>query len=101
MESRRQRTAKVRNIKKKKANAESPIAGSSLSHIARFLEDYGEINIRIHSEIGCVATAADDDCTYATLVLRSGESLVQFLLRLDQALDKALTLGIFTDQINR
>jgi len=100
MESRRQRTAKIRNIKKK-ANAESPIAGLSLSHIARFLDDYGEINIRMHSEIGCVATAADEDCTYATLVLRGGESLVQFLIRLDQALDKALTLGIFTDQINR
>jgi len=100
MESRRQRTAKVRNITKK-ANAESPIAGLSLSHIARFLDDYGEINIRMHSEIGCVATAADEDCTYATLVLRDGESLVQFLIRLDQALDKALTLGIFTDQINR
>jgi len=55
----------------------------------------------MHSEIGCVATAADEDISYATLVLRRGESLVQFLIRLDQALDKALTLGIFTDQINR
>jgi hypothetical protein len=58
------------------------------------------VNIRTHSEMGCVATAADEDCTYARL-LRRGESLVQFLIRLDQALDKAFTLGIFTDQINR
>jgi len=100
VESRHQRSAKVRSIKKK-AKAEGPIAGLSLPNIAQFLEDYGEINIRTHSEIGCVATAADEDCTYATLVLRRGESLVQFFVRLDQALDKAFTLGIFTDQINR
>jgi hypothetical protein len=35
------------------------------------------------------------------LVRRRGESLVQLLVRLDQAIDKALTLGIFTDEINR
>ncbi|HVP50210.1 MAG TPA: hypothetical protein VMT56_03205 [Candidatus Bathyarchaeia archaeon] len=37
---------------------------------------------------------------YAMLVRRRGESLVQLLSRLDQAIDKALTLGIFTDEIN-
>jgi len=51
--------------------------------------------------IGCVATAVDEDCTYAMLVRRRGESLSQLLSRLDQAIDKALTLGIFTDEINR
>ena len=50
--------------------------------------------------IGCVATA-DEDCTYAMLVRRRGESLLQLLSRLDQAIDKALTLGIFTGEINR
>jgi hypothetical protein len=79
VESRHQRSAKVRSIKKK-AKAEGPIAGLSLPNIAQFLEDYGEINIRTHSEIGCVATAADEDCTYATLVRRGGESLGQFLI---------------------
>jgi hypothetical protein len=98
--SRRRRSAQVRSVKKK-VKTEGPISALSLPNIAQFLEDYGEINIRTHSEIGCVATAADEDCTYATLVRRGGESLVQFLIRLDQALDKALTLGIFTDQINR
>jgi len=51
--------------------------------------------------VGCVATAADEDCTYAMLVRRRGESFVQLLSRLDQAIEKALTLGIFTDEINR
>jgi hypothetical protein len=30
-----------------------------------------------------------------------GRSLLQLLSRLDQAIDKALTLGIFTNEINR
>ena len=51
--------------------------------------------------IGCVATAADEDCTYVMLVRRRDESLLQLLSRLDQAIDKAITLGIFTDEINR
>jgi hypothetical protein len=61
---------------------------------------YGEITIGRLSPIGCIATAADGDCTYAMLVRRRGESLLQLLTRLDQAVDKALTLGIFTDEIN-
>jgi hypothetical protein len=63
------------------------------------IED-GEITIGMLRPIGCVATA-DEDCTYAMLVRRRGESLLQLLSRLDQAIDKALTLGIFTDEINR
>ena len=51
--------------------------------------------------VGCVATAADEDCTYSMLVRRRGESLSQLLARLDQAIDKALTLGTFTDEVNR
>jgi hypothetical protein len=100
VESRPRRSVELRSIKKK-AKAEGPTSALSLPNITQFLEDYGEINVRTHSEIGCVATAADEDCTYATLVRRGGESLVQLLIRLDQALDKALTLGIFTDQISR
>jgi len=33
-------------------------------------------------------------------VRRRGESLSQLLVRLDHAIDKAFTLGIFTDEIN-
>jgi hypothetical protein len=34
------------------------------------------------------------------LVRRRSESLFQLLARLDQAIEKALTDGIFTDEIN-
>ena len=98
MESRRQHPARSHSIKKK-AKTESFPSVPALPHIAELIED-GEITIGMLRPIGCVATATDEDCTYAMLVRRRGESLLQLLSRLDQAIDKALTLGIFTDEIN-
>jgi acetylglutamate kinase len=100
VESRRQRPATSQRVKKKaQAKAESPVAAFSLPNIAQLIED-GDITIGMLRPVGCVATAADEDCNYAMLVRRRGESLFQLLTRLDQAIDKALTLGIFTDEIN-
>ena len=98
MESHRQRVVQTRRVRKK-ATADSSVADFSLTNIAELIED-GEITIGRLRPIGCVATAADEDCTYAMLVRRRGESLLQLLVRLDQAIDKVLTLGIFTDEIN-
>jgi hypothetical protein len=100
VESRRQRPATSQRTKKKaKAKAESSVAALSLPNIAQLIDD-GEITIGMLRPVGCVATAADEDCNYAMLVRRRGESLFQLLTRLDQAIDEALTLGIFTDEIN-
>ena len=102
MESRRQRPATSQRVKKKakaKAKADSPVAALSLPNIAQLIDD-GEITIGTLRPVGCVATATDEDCNYAMLVRRRGESLFQLLTRLDQAIDKALTLGIFIDEIN-
>ncbi len=100
MESRRQRPATSQRVKKKaNAKAESAVTALALPNIAQLIED-GEITIGMLRPVGCVATAADEDCNYAMLVHRRGESLFQLLTRLDQAIDKALTLGIFTDEIN-
>ena len=99
MESRRQRPARSHSIKKK-AKTESFPSAPALPHIAALIED-GEITIGMLRSLGCVATAADQDCTYAMLVRRRKASLMHLLVRLDQAIDKALTLGIFTDEINR
>ena len=96
MESRRQRPARTQRVKQK---ADSAVAALSLPNIAQLIDD-GEITIGMLRPVGCVATAADEDCNYAMLVRRRGESLFQLLTRLDQAIDKALTLGIFTDEIN-
>jgi len=50
--------------------------------------------------VGYVATPADEDCTYAMLVSRHGETLAQLLARLDHAIHKAFTEQVFTDEIN-
>jgi hypothetical protein len=84
---------------KKKAKANRFTAALSLPNIAELIDD-GEITIGMRRPMGCVAIAADEDCNYAMLLRRRGESLIQFLMRLDRAIDKALTLGIFTDEIN-
>ena len=98
MESRRQRSARTHSLKKKtQAKAESAVAALSLPNIAHLIED-GEVTIGMLRPVACVA--ADDDCNYAMLVRRRGESLFHLLTRLDRAIDKALTLGIFTDEIN-
>jgi acetylglutamate kinase len=98
LESRRRAVAQTRSVRKK-AKADSFVAEVSLPNIAELIQD-GEITIGRLRPIGCVATAADEDCTYAMLVRRRRESLLQLLVRIDQAIDKALTLGIFTDEIN-
>ena len=102
MESRRQRPATSQRVKKKakaKAKADSPVAALSLPNIAQLIDD-GEITIGTLRPVGCVATAADEDCNYAMLVRRRGESLFQLLTRLDQAIDKALTEDVYTDEVN-
>ena len=102
MASRRRRTAPASDSKLKaeakprKNNAPIPL---SFPHIDELIED-GDITLGMLGSVGCVATAADADITYAMLLRRRGETLLQFLIRLDQALDKAFTLGIFTDEIN-
>jgi len=86
VESRRQRPAMSQRTKKKaKAKAESSVAALSLPNIAQLIDD-GEITIGMLRPVGCVATAADEDCNYAMLVRRRGESLFQLLTRLDKAL---------------
>ncbi len=73
MGSRRQRPATSQRVKKKaKAKAESSVAALSLPNIAQLIEG-GDITIGMLRPVGCVATAADEDCTYAMLVRRRGE----------------------------
>jgi len=61
MESRRQRPASAQGLKEK-TKAESATPAWSLPNIAHLIED-GEITIGMLRPIGCVATAADEDCT--------------------------------------
>ncbi len=101
MEHRRQRIPRkpTRRVEENAAGTPPGTAAFSLPNIAELI-DYGQITVGVMEPVGCVAVASEDDNTLAMLQRRKGETLLQLLARLDQAIDKALTLGIFTDEIN-
>jgi hypothetical protein len=101
LEHRRKPTARnrTRSLGKKvvaKDSAVNPIFLPNLAHLIT----YGEITVGVLRPVGCVATATDGYNTLAMLVRRRGETLAQLLTRLDQAIDKALTEDVYTDEIN-
>jgi hypothetical protein len=99
LESRRQRTAHKRN-RSLKDNAEvSDSVHASLPHIAELIAD-GEITVGVLYPVGCVAVATDGHNSLAMLKRRRGETLEQLLTRLDQAIERAWTEDIYTDEIN-
>ena len=51
--------------------------------------------------VGAVASANDYYNTLAMLVCRKNESLLQLLIRLNQAIDKAFNEDIYTDVVTR
>jgi hypothetical protein len=71
----------------------------SLPHIADFIED-GQITLGQMDPVGCVAIANDGHNSPAMLVRNDGETLAQLLVRLDQAIAKAIGEDTFTDEIN-
>ena len=97
MEDYRKRARRNRRLKEKPTDCPPAL---SLPTIAEFIED-GQITIGTLPPAGCVAAAADEDGCYVMLIRRRDESLLHLLTRLDQALDDALTLGKFTDEVNR
>jgi hypothetical protein len=101
MGNRRQRTSRkaTRSVGENAAETPSGVAALSLPNIAELI-DHGEITVGVLEPVGCVAVASDDGNTLAMLARRKEETLLQFLTRLDQAIAKAYTEDIFTDEIN-
>jgi len=101
VENPRQRTRRkaTRSVGENAAGPSSGIAAFSLPNIAELI-DHGEITVGVLEPVGCVAIACDDGNTLAMLERRRGETLLQLLTRLDQAIAKAYTEDIFTDEIN-
>lgn len=80
-----------------KHSASSPLY---LPNIAELIE-VGQITVGVIRNVWCIAaTAADEHDNLAMLVRRKGETLAELLTRLDLAIAKARTEGIFTDEIN-
>lgn len=99
MESRRQPAAHERNRSLKHNAGVSDSANAGLPHIAELIAD-GEITVGILNPVGCVAVATDGHNSLAMLKRRPGETLTQLLTRLDQAIERAWTEEIYTDEIN-
>lgn len=101
MEHRRQpnRRKPNRGLDRKVVANNSPVVSGYLPNIADLIT-YGEITIGVLDPVGCVAVATDENNSLAMLLRRPGETLTQLLARLDQAIDKALTEDIYTDEIN-
>ena len=98
MESRRQPVP--RNRRSLKPNPPvSDSADAGLPHIAQLISD-GEITVGMLNPVGCVAVASDGHNSLAMLKRRPGETLAQLLTRLDQAIERAWTEEIYTDEIN-
>jgi hypothetical protein len=70
-----------------------------LPHVAALIAD-GEITVGLLHPVGCVAVATDGHNSLAMLKRRPGETLAQLLTRLDQAIERAWTEEIYTDEIN-
>ena len=101
MEHRRKRAARnrTRSLGKKVVAKDSAVIPMFLPNLAQLITD-GEITVGVLRPVGCVATATDGYNSLAVLVRRRGETFAQLLTRLDQAVDKALTEDVYTDEIN-
>ena len=99
MESRRQRAARKSNPSLKHTAAANDSDDAGLPHIAELIAD-GEITVGMLNPVGCVAVATDGHNSLAMLKRRPAETLAQLLTRLDQAIERAWTEDIYTDEIN-
>ena len=70
-----------------------------LEYLNDLIDGGGEITI---GPIGAVdgATAADESSCLAMLARKSGETLTELLVRLDEAIQKAIEEDDFVDEIN-
>jgi len=75
-------------------------ASTALANIEWLLAEHGAINISEISLVGCVAAAADNDTCYAMLARRKGESVLELLQRLDQAIATAAENNTTIDEVN-
>lgn len=71
-----------------------------LKNIEFLIDGSGEISIGKIGPVRCAATACDADQCLAMLVRRDGETLLELLARLDDAIEDAYEYQIFADEIN-
>lgn len=77
----------------------SGVVSSYLPNIADLIS-YGHITVGVLRPTGGIAIATDGDHTLAMLRRHPDETMAQLLVRLDQAINKAVMEDIYTDEIN-
>lgn len=98
-DSRRTRRKANRRVAQTAGDRHSVVVDSALPYLAEFI-GHGEITLGVLRPVGCVAIASDDGNTLAMLVRRRNETFSDLLIRLDQAIAKAYSDDVFTDEIN-
>ena len=96
---RRLRRKPARSVGEKTIEKISDSSTAPCPHITELI-GHGEITVGELSPVGCAAIAHDEGQTLAMLARRPGETFLQLLTRLDQAIAKAYTEDVFTDEIN-
>lgn len=71
-----------------------------LANIEWLITGHGSITVGEVQPVDCVAAAADNDQCYAMLRRREGETLLELLHRLDQAIAAASESGVTIDEVN-
>lgn len=69
-------------------------------NIEELIDNGGNVSIGDIPPVPCAAVAADESIMLAALLRREGESLIELLGRLDDAIGKALDEEFYTDEIN-
>jgi hypothetical protein len=85
-------------VEKLAADTQQP-THATLPNIAELI-DFGGITVGQMELVGCVAIANSEDGCLAMLRRRKNETLTGLLIRLDQAIAKAMNEDIYTDEIN-
>ena len=73
---------------------------SPLANIEWLIAEQGAITLNEISPVGCVAAAADNHICYAMLVRHEGETVLELLHRLDQAIATAAENITTIDEVN-
>ena len=63
-------------------------------------ENGGNVELGLVGLVDCAAVASDEHSMLAALVRRPGESLDDLLIRLEEALDRAVNHEEYIDEIN-
>lgn len=74
--------------------------GGVFENVEWLIDGSGEITIGAAEPIRCAATAADEHQCLAMLVRRPGESILDWMRRLDAAIASACENDAFIDEIN-